>query len=244
MSSTEILSVLDACASQASFPMLDNGYIYPAASRLSLFRSDQNWAMVIETFGFSPRAELPDIAVDTFAGVLHDRDGPEKYIRQDAYERYLSMNPHNETRFFYPLEQGDWQDKDDPELVVTSARGVQLRDLLIPIPSLKDCAEYGILNETPDQLRVFELCRYLAETSRERVLATIRERRVSVTPEQKRILQLEAWNHPDLANGQLPGETEAFQQLAKVIETGDRANYRPTQQPNTHWKNWPKGGRL
>lgn len=243
-SAEQVLSVLDSCASKATFPMLDNGYIYPAAARLSLFRSDQNWAVVIETFGFSPRAESPYVAVDTFADVLHDRNGPEKYIRQDAYERYLSLNPHNETRFFYPIETGDWQDQNDLELVAPGATAVKLRDLEVPIPSVERCAEIGIINENSRQLRVFELCRFLAEISRERVLTTIRERRVSVTPEQKRILQLEEWHHPDLAKGELPSQTETFQHLALVLETGDRSYYRPTLPPNTHWKNWPAGGTL
>ncbi|MDS0860972.1 hypothetical protein NUV25_25000 [Burkholderia pseudomultivorans] len=32
-----ILSVLDDCCEQFSFPMLDNGYVYLAATRLSLY---------------------------------------------------------------------------------------------------------------------------------------------------------------------------------------------------------------
>jgi len=51
-----ILTILDACCHSATFPMLDNGYVYLAASRLSLHRSTTDWALVIEVFGFSPRA--------------------------------------------------------------------------------------------------------------------------------------------------------------------------------------------
>ena len=54
----EILEVLDAACDSFAFPMLDNGYVYLAATRLSLFRSAADWAMVIEVFGFSPRAGL------------------------------------------------------------------------------------------------------------------------------------------------------------------------------------------
>jgi len=35
-----------------------------------------------------------------------------------------------------------------------------------------------------------------------------------------------------------------FQQLAKVLETGDVGHYRATKPSNTHWRNWPEGGTL
>jgi hypothetical protein len=46
--------------------MLDNGYIYLAATRLSLFRSSRDWAITIEVFGYSPRAGIPDTSIYTF----------------------------------------------------------------------------------------------------------------------------------------------------------------------------------
>jgi hypothetical protein len=56
-----------------AFPMLDDGYCYLAATRLSLVRSPSNWAMVIEVFSFSPRAGMPDLVVYTFASRLRER---------------------------------------------------------------------------------------------------------------------------------------------------------------------------
>lgn len=67
---SDILQMLDICCDAFSFPMLDNGYVYLAATRLSLHRSDEDWAMVIEVFGFSPRAGLPDTFIHTFASRL------------------------------------------------------------------------------------------------------------------------------------------------------------------------------
>jgi hypothetical protein len=49
---TEILQILDECCDNFTFPMLDNGYVYPAATRLSLYRTPEDWAMVIEVFGY------------------------------------------------------------------------------------------------------------------------------------------------------------------------------------------------
>ena len=70
----QILAILDRCCDSFTFPMLDNGYVYLAATRLSLYRSVSDWAMVIEVFGFSPRAGLPDTSILTFASRLHNRD--------------------------------------------------------------------------------------------------------------------------------------------------------------------------
>jgi hypothetical protein len=55
-STGEILAVLDGCFDSFTFPMLDNGYVYLAATRLSAYRSESDWAIAIEVFGFSPRA--------------------------------------------------------------------------------------------------------------------------------------------------------------------------------------------
>jgi hypothetical protein len=41
-----------------------------------------------------------------------------------------------------------------------------------------------------------------------------------------------------------PSAYETWQQIAKVIVTGDPAHYQPTIAPNTHWKNWPQSGSL
>jgi len=93
-----ILSVLDRCCDAFTFPMLDNGYVYLAATRLSLYRTPADWAMVIEVFGFSPRSGLPDTHIHTFASALYDRDAPEKYVNREAFDRYLANKIRTMTR--------------------------------------------------------------------------------------------------------------------------------------------------
>lgn len=41
-----------------------------------------------------------------------------------------------------------------------------------------------------------------------------------------------------------PSLQETWQQLAKVVVTGDISLYKPTLEPNTHWKHWPDSGSL
>jgi hypothetical protein len=57
------------------------------------------------------------------------------------------------------------------------------------------------------------------------VLATPEERRVNVLPNMESLLVLDDWHHPDLANGEWPSALESFQQLARVLATGDTRHY-------------------
>lgn len=243
-SSEAILSVLDRCCGSYTFPMLDNGYVYLAGTRLSLYRSATDWAMVIEVFGFSPRSGLPDTHIHAFASRLHDRDPPEKYVSREAYENYLVNNPHNESRFVFPIDEGAWQDPEDGELVAEGANEVVVRGQALTLPGLETYERHGVELERPPRVHVFELCRFLAGIAREQVLAAPQERRVSVSPDLSQILQLEEWHHPNVAAGECPSGSETFRQLAQVLATGDVRLYRPSRPPNTDWRNWPEGGKL
>lgn len=237
-----ILRILDKCCDDFQFPMLDNGYVYLAATRLSLYRSTEDWGLVIEIFGFSPRSGLPDTCIHTFASRLHDRDPPEKYVSRDAYEKYLTNNLHNESRFVYPIEEGDaFAD----ELVAPEAREILVRGKAWKLPARDAYAQHGIELEDAAQVNVFELCRYLADAARDDVLATEAERRISIRSDMLQLLQLEEWHHPNVVDESArPSGSMSFQQLARALETGDISAYRPTEKPNTHWRNWPDGGTL
>jgi hypothetical protein len=238
----QILSVLDACCDAFTFPMLDNGYVYLAATRLSLFRSADDWAVTIEVFGFSPRAGLPDTSIYTFASSIHNRKRPEDYVNRKAFEMYLANNPHNESRSVYPIAEGEWL---DDELIAESATEVLMRGQPVPLPKLEDYRLQDISLQDDDRVHVFELCRYLADLNRDRLLATPSELRGNISPDMKQILQLDEWHHPNVADDSCrPGGSETFQQLAEVLVTGDARTYQPTALPNTHWRNWPEGGTL
>ena len=238
-----ILSVLDHCAEGFTFPALDNGYWYLATARMSLFRSTENWALVIEVFGYSPRGGTPDISITTFSSKIHNREAQQKYKSREAYKNYLEYHPNDEMRFVFPTS-GEWQDEDNEELVAPEAEEILLRQQPFPLPLIEEYEKHGITLENPPDVRVFELCRYLAEVAREQVLSTVDERRINVLPEMQQIMQLEDWRHPDVIARERPSHCETFQQLANVLATGRVDLYSPTQPPNTHWSNWPEGGTL
>lgn len=238
----DILGVLDSCCDSFAFPMLDNGYVYLAATRLSLFRSSADWALVTEVFGFSPRTGVPDTYISTFGSRLANRKSEADFISENALHNYLACNPNNEPRFVWPISEGDWI---DGEAVARGTRTIELRGRLADTPSLEDLAKYGVEPDQPGELQIFELCRYLAAIHRDDVLATDQERRGNVPDELEQILVLDEWNHPDVVDdSKRPSGSETFRQLSEVLITGYVSLYRPSLPPNTHWKNWPEGGTL
>ncbi len=245
MKAGDILRVLDDCCNAFTFPMLDNGYVFLAATRLSVHRSPSDWGLVIEVFGYSPRAGIPDTHVCTFSSRPDHRKHPESYVNRQAYENYLAQNPHNASSFVHPIEEGDWLDADEGEVVSESAREIVIRSRSVRLPSAEEVGRLGVpLTEAP-RIRVFELSRYLAAVFRNDLLATESERRMHLRPEMEQLLLLDEWHHPNVVDAaDRPSGSQTFQQLAKVLETGDVRHYSPTMPPNTHWVNWPDGGSL
>ncbi|KWF06330.1 DUF7003 family protein [Burkholderia pseudomultivorans] len=239
-----ILSVLDDCCEQFSFPMLDNGYVYLAATRLSLYGGPEDWALAIEVFGHSPRAGLPDTQVYTFGSRLVRQRSADQFVSEAAYDAWLAANAHTESAFAYPVEAGAWIDPAHGEYLAAGRHAVRVRGMSIDTPEPGAYAGHGIVLVEPPAVRVFEFCRFLAAVARDSVLATEAEQRACVPADCEKILQLDAWHHPDVVNGERPSGDPTFRSLADVLVTGDAARYRPSAAPNTHWGNWPDGGTL
>ena len=86
-----------------------------------------------------------------------------------------------------------------------------------------------------------EVVRELVPEHRDLLLADESELRALIPPDLPEILRLEAWHHPDVLVDR-PSHEETFQLVAKVLDSGNPHDYRPTQAPNTHWSNWPESG--
>ncbi|MCR9246523.1 MAG: hypothetical protein NXI31_15935 [bacterium] len=240
----EILAILDAACDRFTFPMLDNGYVYLAATRLALFRSDEDSAMTIEVFGYSVRAGLPDTHVYTFASTLQNRKPISDYESEHAYRDYVAANPFNESNFVRPIDDGPWVDE-DLYFVTERTRDVVVRGRRVLLPEPEDYASLGVKLDDPSRVTIFELCRALAEIERDTLLATEAELRHHIPELLTEVLRLDEWHHPDVVDEtQRPSGSETFQQLAKVLLTGDERHYAPTHRPNTHWRHWPDGGIL
>ena len=232
-----VLEFLDEAAQSDKFPMLDNGYVYLGRTRLSLHSSPSEWALVIEVFGYSPRAGLPDLAVYTLASRLYD---PQHDARIPPEHR-LPGYPHGEVDFFERFEDDGWTD--DEERVAGGVSHVVVRGQRVGLPPASAYAAHGIDLEEPPHVGVMEATRYLAAVHPDLVLATREERRTRVAPDLRELLVLDEWRHPRVPD-ELPSHVEGFRRFAEVLETGDAGRYRPTEPPNTHWRHWPEGGTL
>ena len=238
----DILDVLDSCASSFDFPVLDNGYVYPAASKLSVYRSEVDWAFVIEIFGYSPRSQDPDISIYTIASKLIDRNPQENYVTAEAYNTYLQANPHNEFRSVFPIKNNEWQSADDPDYV--NVGGIcSLRNIQIPVPEVTTFPVAGIELEE-ERLQTFEFCRFLASHYVDSVLCTEIERKISVGSELELLFRAAEWLHPDITSGELPSETKTFKDASLAIVSGNTANITHSGRTNSHWSNWPEAGTL
>ncbi len=88
-----------------------------------------------------------------------------------------------------------------------------------------------------------DVLRRLVPASRDFLLADDAELRRRIPADIPEILRLDEWHQPDLFETR-PSQSELYRQIAEVLATGDPGRYRPTEQPNTHWSNWPDSGGL
>lgn len=229
----EILAQLDKCSSEYTFPMLDNRYVYPAGTKLTAYRDDKRWAIVIEDIGFSYR------------GGGHDGISNCLYV----YGNCLDYEPGtlNENFIYLTDDANNCNTFDDEEYFYLNpeCKTFILRDQILPL--YKDRTVYydnGIEIDDPEQINAFEFLRLLDALHHDKLVATESEIKKRIPNNLKQIIELHNWFHPDVANEELPSNNETFIQIAKVLETGNIDYYKPTHEPNTNWKNWPEGGTL
>lgn len=229
----DILLQLDQCAEDFNFPVLDNGYVYPIDSRLTAYRDDQRWVLVIEIVGHAYRSG--------------GHDGIENchYIYGNCLNFPPGMNNNHFLLVTANSDEGETFKRGVVWTLNPEVHSMMVREKKVPVSH--DPAFYtarGIELESNAHICVHEYMRAITPDYKIEFLAADDEIRTIIPADIPQILQLHEWHHPDLADGALPGGNETFQMIAKVLETGDTSHYHPTCQSNNHWKNWPVGGTL
>ena len=223
--------------------MLDNGYVYLAATRLAAYADADDWALTIEIFGYSPREGAPATTIYTFGSRLRARKTAADFVNATAFANYLKNHPNDEFAQAHPVD-GAWCDPEGNGVSADSTH-VEVRGVRVALPSVDEYAHYDIELINRDQIEVYEVCRWLAATHREHIVATEAERRAHVPAELPQILLLDEWNHPDVCNMDCPPSTSpTFVSIANALVAADGNRYQATLPPNTHWRNWPDGGSL
>ena len=232
-STTDILDQLDRCATAYTFPILDNAYVYPADTRMTLFRDSERWAIVIEVLGFNSHMGG--------TGGIDDA----LYCFGNCLGRAPGISPESTLRPVTDGDSGPLFEPPDGMTVRFEAADLRIRGQSVEVPRQPEhYLQRDVFLESPPDLQGFELLRGLLPEHRELLLATDEEIQALLPPDLPRLLRLDEWNHPDVSEGDLPSESSTFQALAEVLETGDATLYKPRNKPNTHWSRWPEGGIL
>jgi hypothetical protein len=229
----EILKQFDECADDFTFPMLDNGYVYLANTKLSAFRDDNRWVVIIEVIGFNYR------------GGGHQGIDNGLHIFGNCLEYPAGTNNDNFLYFTADSEEGLTFDDDESFHLKPNTPNFLLRGKKHPIcHDRKAYKKVGIELEDKKSIKAHEFLRFLTHETPDSFWATEAEIRARIPKDIPLFFELKEWFHPDLANEDIPSKNETFKLLAKVLESGDVSFYKPKKKPNTHWSNWLEGGSL
>lgn len=232
-SKKDILHQLDHCAGAYTFPMLDNGYVYPIDSRLSAYRDDKRWVVIIEVIGFSRR------------GKGHKGINNGLHVFGNCLDFAPGTNNTNFIPFSSDSHEGPAFEKEYRESLNPNVNSIFLRGNKIKMPrDIEFYEDQGIELDVPPNIMIWEFLRGIRNKYRKYFWATEEEIRDRIPEDLPLILRLDEWYHNDLAADENPSEIETFQMLASVLETGDVTLFKPTEKPNNHWSNWPDGGSL
>ena len=228
----QILHQLDLCAADFTCPILDNGYVYLGAVRLSAYRTDEYWALIVEQLGSDYRAGGVFNCLYSYGNCLLYTPG----LTNDAILAVLD-DPANDVIF---SEEDRWDVVQDKGLV-------KVRGEWVPYNVTEEnLSEKGIGEETRDMdtVTITELLRSLLPEYQSLLFATDEELKQRLPFDLPLVLRLNEWRHPDIIEEEIPSQTQAFQVIADVLVSGDASLYQPTLPPNTHWSNWLESGTL
>lgn len=230
-SASDILTQLDACAKDFNFPVLDNGYIYPITSRITVFGDLETWVIAVEALGYHYRFKGHSGLENCF--YMYGNRLP--YARGINYDLGLWVTGDS--------DEGATFAEDAAGTLNAGVQTMMIREKKVVIPRDADyyAAEQIVLKD-PAAIRPYEILRGLLPAYRADLLATDEELCEAFPQQLPKLLQLDEWYHPDIIGEELPSGNETFQLIAAVLAAGDAGLYQPTRAANNHWRHWPFGG--
>lgn len=234
MLASEVIQQLNEAHGGPAFNFPHFSVFFPVDARLSVYRSQTGWALIIETLVFNDGLSEHDCCT----------------TMQFCYGNELPQAPGVVQPGLVVTGDGPSAPLFDPDdvmghLIAPSASDMTIRGKVVPIttdPS-KYAAAWIELRQQP-RIVGYELLRLIAPQYRRSFFATEREIVVLVGEEMPLLLRLDEWRHPDRDEGETPADSESFQMIADAIAANDPKLYQPTEPPNTHWRNWPMAGML
>jgi len=225
----EILEQLDDGAMEDTFPILDHPYIRPFNSKLTAYRDNQRWVIIIEVVGMRVQSGKHD-SIHNYVHVLGNclPNDPDVYV----IEHFTEDSEEGPT---FTIE----------EELSPNVSTMLLRGKKIPINHNLDYYDaIGIKLSNPPKIKLWECMRGLVPEYGDLFFAPEVEIRELIPNDLPLFVTVKEWNHPDIYSEEIPSENETFILLAKSLEQGDKQLFQPTKKPNNHWSNWPEGGTL
>ena len=238
-SADDILESLDKYSQYGAKPyysrfpaMLGNeDHWYHIAARITTYRDDRRWALILEHFYYQPRAGGPEAAIlrlGPFGNCLPD------YSRgTDAFLNATTIRPVK----YFPAPPKD--DATYWEYVPPNAEAIELRSgETIPIP--RDRRRYSALGIDAYNdlgLHLPKALRAICATHREKLLATDQDLRQHIPLDLPQFFRLNDWFQPAMFD-ERPSRVITFRQLATALSTGDTESYTSPGRPTCHWRFW------
>lgn len=236
LNSSDIVAHLDGCLPD-DFPIMDHPYNFLAAARLSVFGDGTHWALTIEQLVFVTR----DSEYQQFQTFVYTYgDGISGKPGMGNYPGVCPISEGIDGPLF-----GGLGDEMRPDVRTVRIRGevVHFEPTLDELNANAIESVYAIWGEEPGVIAA-DLLRLFAVRHRNELLASDTERRRRIAMPLPQLLQLDEWHHPDIMSHEKPSDTACFRSLAEVLAKADPSLYRPTEPPNTDWRNWPRAGML
>lgn len=224
----EILDYFDRVTETYEFPSLDDGVSITGAVRLTAYRDEQRWAVLVEDlcFWYSTAALT---AIETVI-----------YRLGNCVETPVLSN--DGVGGMTCLDEDDKPVRFDHEWTAVTAL---IRGRRVPIPwNAYEYTKKGIPRDLGRyEPEPHEVLWFMLPEHRDAMLATEEELRRHVPADLPFFLRLDEWLHPDpYGKDELPSQNETFRQLAAVLAHGDPNRFILPQTTNTHWKHWVSGG--
>ncbi|MBX7226721.1 MAG: hypothetical protein K1X55_11880 [Chitinophagales bacterium] len=222
---------------------LENGYVKTGGSKIHLYADATRWAIVFEKNGYHNRATCAEIEL-TYIGNCVD------YHIETFPERSYISNQSNiiliEPTEFERIENKEDKGLETFELIAPNTKEVKIRDTVTSFENNYTKYEnIGIAIQdykNPNKLISFEnLVRYLQETNPTIISANETDIKEYLPNDLPKLMTIDAFHYVSFYNNTPPSKQETFKLIAKILTTKDVANWKPTQQPNNHWKNWKSG---
>jgi hypothetical protein len=227
MNTVQILKDLDKHASEFNFPMLDNAYVEFAAARLSAFQGAEDWLIVFEVLGFSPREV--EFVNDLYAyGSCLEREG--------VIGNEIPVSSSAE----YPVF-----DSETNECIADWSRwSIKVgKEEMSFSPTLEEYAQAGIVIDcapSKGTLSEIEMLRFLVHRlEKERFFMSDADllNHFPRCKNLKKFVQTTQWEHPDIANAERPSKNLSIRSLVDALAQKNPLLFEPGLS-NTHWSYW------